>query len=108
MTAEQFAALAQLTRMRAGPAQDAARLVLVDSITQAEAGRRTGLSAQGVYNAVTRARKAMEQAQIAAQQSTPAAVESERQWFLQTLGEWDCTEDVEKIFRLRLQRIAAQ
>jgi predicted DNA-binding protein (UPF0251 family) len=67
VTAEQFAALAQLTQMRAGPAQDAARLVLVDGITQAEAGRRTGLSPQGVYNAVARARKAMTLAQIAAQ-----------------------------------------
>ena len=66
MTAEQFAALATLTQMRAGPAQDAARLVLVDGITQAEAARRTGLSPQGVHNAVTRARKAFALAQIAA------------------------------------------
>jgi predicted DNA-binding protein (UPF0251 family) len=53
--------------MRAGPAQEVVRLVLVDGITQAEAGRRTGLSPQGVYNAVTRARKAMALAQIAGQ-----------------------------------------
>ena len=66
MTAEKFAALAQLTQMRAGPAQEATRLVLVDGITQAEAGRRTGLGPQGVYNAVARARKVMTLAQIAA------------------------------------------
>lgn len=65
MTTEQFAALAQLMQMRAGPAQEAARMVLVDGITQADAGRRTGLSPQGVNNAVTRARKAMALAQIA-------------------------------------------
>jgi predicted DNA-binding protein (UPF0251 family) len=67
VTAEQFAALATLTQMRVGPAQESTRLVLVDGITQAEAGRRTGLSQQGVYNAVQRARKAMTLAQIAAQ-----------------------------------------
>lgn len=66
MTTDQFTALAQLTQMRAGPAQEAARLVLVDGITQAEAGRRAGLSPQGVYNAVTRARKAWALALIAA------------------------------------------
>jgi DNA-directed RNA polymerase specialized sigma24 family protein len=70
MTPEQFAALAQLTHMRGGPAQESTRLVLVDGITQAEAGRRTGLTDQGVSNAVTRARKAMTLAQIAAHQPT--------------------------------------
>jgi predicted DNA-binding protein (UPF0251 family) len=67
VTADQFTALAQLTQMRAGPAQEATRLVLVDGITQAEAGRRTGLTDQGVYNAVQRARKALTLAQIAGQ-----------------------------------------
>jgi predicted DNA-binding protein (UPF0251 family) len=67
VTPDQFAALARLTQMRAGPAQEVVRLVLVDGITQAQAGRRTGLSPQGVHNAVTRARKAMALAQIAGQ-----------------------------------------
>jgi predicted DNA-binding protein (UPF0251 family) len=65
VTPDQFAALATLTQMRVGPAQEATRLVLVEGITQAEAGRRTGLTDQGVSNAVTRARKAMALAQIA-------------------------------------------
>jgi hypothetical protein len=58
MTPERFAALASLIRMRGGRAQDAARLVLVDSLRPIEAARQTGLSPQAVCNAVTRVRRA--------------------------------------------------
>lgn len=56
MTPAQFEALAQLVSMRSRPAQDCARLVLVDGLTQAEAARQTGLSTQAAHQAVKRAR----------------------------------------------------
>lgn len=55
VTPEQFAALAELLRLRAGLAQDAARMVLVDGVSQADAARATGLTQQAVHNAVKRA-----------------------------------------------------
>lgn len=39
MTSTQFDALAQLLRLRAGPQQAAARLVLVDGLAPADAAR---------------------------------------------------------------------
>lgn len=54
MTPDQFLALAQLLRLRAGLAQDAARMVLVDGVSQADAARSTGLTPQAVHNAVKR------------------------------------------------------
>lgn len=66
MTVDQFAALAQLLQLRAGPAQDCARLVLVDGLRQADAAERTGLSPQGAYNAVKRVRSGLALAQQAA------------------------------------------
>lgn len=54
MTTAQFNALAQLLRVRNGPARAAASLVLVDGLTQAAAARQTGLSASGVGNAIAR------------------------------------------------------
>lgn len=65
MTSSQFAALAQLLRLRAGPAQDAARLVLVDGASQADAARATGLTQQAVHNAVKRVQAGLERAQAA-------------------------------------------
>lgn len=56
MTADEFTALAQLLRLRGGPAQEVARLVLVDGLTTADAARRAGLSANAAYNAIARAR----------------------------------------------------
>ena len=56
LTPDQFAALAKLLRLRTGPAQDAARMVLVDGASQADAARATGLTPQAVNNAVKRAR----------------------------------------------------
>ena len=44
MTPDQFDALAQLMRLRTGAQQDAARLVLVDGMRQADAARQLGIS----------------------------------------------------------------
>ncbi len=56
MTDKKFNALAQLLRLRTGPAREAARLVLVDGMTQADAARKLGVSPNTVTNAVARAR----------------------------------------------------
>jgi predicted DNA-binding protein (UPF0251 family) len=58
MAPERFAAIARLIRMRGGAAQEAARLVLVEGMRPADAARATGLSPQGVCNAVARVRRA--------------------------------------------------
>lgn len=60
MNNESFAALAQLLRLRSGPSMEAARLVLVDGRTQAEAQVATGISAPGVSMAVARCRSGIE------------------------------------------------
>ena len=65
MAPAQFAALARLLRLRAGPAQDAARLVLVDGASQAAAARATGLTPQAVHNAVQRVQAGLGLAQAA-------------------------------------------
>lgn len=66
MTAEQFAALARLLRLRTGPARECARLVLVDGLRQVDAARATGLSEQGAANAVRRVRAGFRLAKTAA------------------------------------------
>ena len=63
MTPAQFHALAQLLRLRIGPAQDAASMVLVEGASQADAARTTGLTPQAVNNAVKRARAGLALAQ---------------------------------------------
>ena len=74
MTYEQFAALADLLRLRTGPAQECARFVLVEGLRQVDAAAQTGLSAQGASNAVRRVRAALELAQVAAGQKKPGEV----------------------------------
>lgn len=74
MTPAQFAALSKLTGMRTGPAQECARLVLVDGLRQVDAAAQTGLSEQGASNAVRRVRAALELAQVAAGQKKPGEV----------------------------------
>lgn len=71
MTADQFAALAELLRLRGGPAQESARLVLVDGLTPSEAARRVGLQPSAVSNALTRCRTGLRLAQVAAGQIPP-------------------------------------
>ncbi|ODU08013.1 MAG: repressor [Rubrivivax sp. SCN 71-131] len=72
MTAAQFAALAELLRLRGGPAQEGARLVLVDGLAPAEAARWAGLQPSAISNALTRCRTGLRLAQIAAGQRPSA------------------------------------
>lgn len=60
MTAEQFAALAELIKLRGGASQEAARLVLVDGVIPAEAARRTGLKPSAVSGVVGSCRRGIE------------------------------------------------
>ncbi len=66
MTRRQLDAIAQLLRMQEGPSLDAARLVLLDGLTGAEAARRMGITPSGVSNAVARVREGHALALIAA------------------------------------------
>lgn len=65
MTCEQFNALAQLLRLRAGPAREAARLVLVDGHRPAEAARLAGCTPQAASNTLSRCRRGLALAQAA-------------------------------------------
>lgn len=66
MTKNQFAALAELIRMRpAGASYEAARLILVDQIPTAQAAGQAGISYQGAQNAATRIKAARKLAQQA-------------------------------------------
>ncbi len=71
MTKEQFAALADLLRLRDSPSRAAARLVLVDELTPAEAARAAGTTPQAVSNALASCRRGIALAQIVAGTSTP-------------------------------------
>lgn len=66
MTGEQFEALAQLLRLRAGPASAAARLVLVDGLRPAQAAACAGCSPQSVSNTLAVCRRGIELARRAA------------------------------------------
>jgi len=54
MTPDQFSALSTLMGLRTGPAQVAARLVLVDGLSKADAARQAGCSPQSADQAVRR------------------------------------------------------
>lgn len=60
MTDLQFQALAELLRLRSGPAREAARLVLVDGLPSRSAAAQTGVSEASVSNALARCRRGME------------------------------------------------
>lgn len=77
MTPTQFVAVAKLIGLRSGPAQECARLVLVDGHRQVDAAAQTGLSAQGASNAVRRVRAAVELARLAVGQKKPGEVPGE-------------------------------
>lgn len=66
MTCEQFAALAQLMRLRDGPSKEAAQMVLVDQSSHHAATVKTGLSYSGVGSVVRRCESALELAKLAA------------------------------------------
>lgn len=65
MTADQFAALSELLRLRAGPAQVVARMVLVEGISTAEAARSVGLEYKAAHQAVKRAERGLALARAA-------------------------------------------
>lgn len=69
MTREQFEALAQLLRLRGGPAQECARLVLVDGQSIKLAAEAVGLPYRKGAAAVQRVREGLELAQRAVGQS---------------------------------------
>lgn len=66
MTDVQFDALATLLRMSSEGARRAAEMVLVDGLSPSAAASATGLSPQAVSNALTRCRKGLALAKIAA------------------------------------------
>ena len=59
LTARQFAALSELLRLRAGPAQDAARLVLVEGKSVSAAAMDAGLPYPRAWQAVQRAQRGL-------------------------------------------------
>lgn len=66
MTAEQFAALAELLRLRQSASREAARLVLVEGMSVGEAAQRAGISSQGVSNALASCQRGIELARLVA------------------------------------------
>lgn len=66
MNSDQFQALAQLLRLRQGPQREAARLVLVDGVRQADAARMAGCSASALGNTLRTCRAGLELARLAA------------------------------------------
>lgn len=66
MTLGQFAALAELLRLRGGSSQEAARLVLVEGMQPSAAARQAGTTPQAVSNALASCRRGLELARIVA------------------------------------------
>lgn len=66
MTPTQFAALAELLRLRAGPAQECARLVLVEGVSAQDAAAQVGITYKTGHAAVQRVREGLELARRAA------------------------------------------
>ncbi|MFU5553715.1 TrfB-related DNA-binding protein [Pseudomonas aeruginosa] len=60
MTEEQFSALAELMRLRGGPGEDAARLVLVNGLKPTDAARKTGITPQAVNKTLSSCRRGIE------------------------------------------------
>ena len=68
MTAASFQALSQLLRLRQGPQREAARLVLVDGVRQADAARMAGCSASALGNTLRTCRSGLALARAAIEQ----------------------------------------
>lgn len=66
MTDAQFDALAQLLRLRPGPAQDAARLVMVQGMPTADAARQVGMDYRAASYSVKRVRAGLELVKVVA------------------------------------------
>ena len=64
LTAEQFSAMAALMGQPASKSAAAARLVLVEGLSSAEAARRVGITTQGANQAVQRCRRVIELARV--------------------------------------------
>lgn len=60
MTAEQFAALADLLRLRQSASREAARLVMVDGLSTGAAAELAGVSSQAVSNALASCQRGIE------------------------------------------------
>lgn len=65
MTPDQFNALAELLRLRDGPARECARLVLVEGRKTTEAAEQLGMQYRAAAAAVQRAREGFELARRA-------------------------------------------
>jgi transposase len=65
MTAEQFECLAQLLRLRSGPAKTAAALHLVQGLPTPQAAKQAGCSYPAAYNATKRAKQGLDLARKA-------------------------------------------
>ena len=65
MTSAQFDALARLLRLRAGPQQAAARLVLVDGLAPADAARQAGVSPSALGNTLRACSRGLKLARLA-------------------------------------------
>ena len=66
MTHEQFAAIAELIRLRGGPAPAGAELVLVHGLGVQQAAAQVGCSRQNVGNTIKRVRAGLRLARVAA------------------------------------------
>lgn len=66
ISAAQFDALADLLRLRTGPALVAVRLVMVDGLTVPDAARQTGMEYRAAHQAVKRAKRGLDLARTAA------------------------------------------
>ena len=71
ITPSQFDALSELLRLRTGPAQVAARMVMVDGVAVADAARKVAMDYRAAHQAVKRARQGLQLAQVAAGKSPP-------------------------------------
>lgn len=60
ITPEQFDALSELLRLRAGPAQVVVRMVLVDGATVPDAAREVAMEYRAAFQAVQRARRGLD------------------------------------------------
>jgi len=64
MLQAQFDALATLMALRASPSREAARLVLVDGLSVADAAAHCGISVQGANQSVLRCKRVIELARV--------------------------------------------
>lgn len=67
MTGTQFDALATLLRLKDGGQKEAARLVLVEGMRQADAARQVGVTPPAVSNTLRACRLGLQLAKIAAE-----------------------------------------